>query len=114
MYTQSSTTAVKHVIFPRMFGAERAEAAKGTGTVSVKCVKFEEGNKPTPWVPNSADTLYSSLVGTNTTEYDLSGYKFNGVRNSITISNDTPANFAASIFNGSNSYVKCDSNDWMV
>ena len=57
-YTQTETTAVKHLIFPRMFSQERAEAAKGTGTVSVKCLKFEEGAIPTVWVPCTTNTEY--------------------------------------------------------
>lgn len=60
VYTQSSTTAVKHVIFPRMFSQERSEAAKGTGVVSVKGLKLEEGAHPTPWVANNTDTNYVS------------------------------------------------------
>ena len=56
-YTQSSTTAAKTIIFPRMFSQERSEAAKGTGTVSIKMLKFEAGTVPTPWVPNSTDTV---------------------------------------------------------
>ena len=51
-YTQSSTTATKTVIFPRMF------SGSGTGTVSIKMVKFEEGSSPTPWIPCSTDATY--------------------------------------------------------
>jgi len=69
-YTQSATTAVKHIIFPRMFSQERSEAAKGTGTVSVKGLKFEEGTVPTLWIPNKADTDYfSNICGFN--EFDV-------------------------------------------
>lgn len=50
-YTQSSTTATKTVIFPRMFSG-------GTGTVSIKKVKFEAGAVPTPWIPCSSDSYY--------------------------------------------------------
>ena len=60
VYTQTSTTAVKHVICPRLISGE------GTGTVSIKMVKFEEGNVPTPWCSNSADTNYvGSTLGFN-------------------------------------------------
>lgn len=52
IYTQSETTATKTVIFPRLL------STRGTGTISVKCVKFEEGTVPTPWVPASTDPLY--------------------------------------------------------
>lgn len=53
-YTQSTTTAAKTIIFPRML------STSGTGTVSVKMVKFEEGTTPTPWVPSSVDSIYTS------------------------------------------------------
>lgn len=58
VYTQTATTAKKTVIFPRMFSQSSSDAAKGTGTVSIRCVKFEEGDYPTAWVPNSNDTDY--------------------------------------------------------
>ena len=51
-YTQSETTSSKIIIFPRMI------SGRGTGTVSVKCVKLEEGTVPTPWVPASTDPIY--------------------------------------------------------
>lgn len=57
-YTQTETTAVKHLIFPRVFGSEYGSygnGAKGSGTISIKCVKFEEGTIPTAWIPCSAD-----------------------------------------------------------
>ena len=57
-YTQSATTATKTIIFPRMFSQERSEAAKGTGTISIKMLKFEIGTVPTPWVPASTDPIY--------------------------------------------------------
>lgn len=41
-------------------------------------LKFEEGSKPTPWVPHSSDLLYSKLELDNNIEYDLSGYQYNG------------------------------------
>ena len=59
-YTQSSTTATKTIIFPRMFGPDRSEAAKGSGTVSIKMLKFEAGTVPTSWMPCSNDVSYVS------------------------------------------------------
>ena len=53
-YTQSETTSTKTVIFPRLVSGQ------GSGTISVKKVKFEEGLVPTPWVPASTDPLYVS------------------------------------------------------
>lgn len=31
----------------------------GTGIVSIKMIKLEEGSVPTPWVPNEADAIYT-------------------------------------------------------
>lgn len=73
IWTQSATTSAKKLIFPRMFSQASGQAT-GTGTVSVKCVKLEEGNQPTAWCPNSADPLYSSLSYNSTLIYDCSGY----------------------------------------
>lgn len=90
VWTQSSTTAVKHLIFPRMFSQASGQAT-GTGTVSVKCVKLEEGNQPTAWCPNSADQLYSSLAYNSTFIYDCSGFGHTGIiSGGLTISSDTP------------------------
>lgn len=58
VYTQTETTAVKHIICPRMGSVADQPSMSGTGTVSIRCVKFEEGAVPTPWCPNSADTNY--------------------------------------------------------
>lgn len=72
IYTQSETTAVKHLIFPRLW------SGNGTGTVSVKCIKLEEGNVPTPWRPNSNDSGYSTFGYNSTVERDLSGLQRDG------------------------------------
>ena len=52
-------------------------------------IKFEEGSKPTPWMPNPEDEIYSKLGYDDTTEYDVSGYKHNGVKTGIQYSSDT-------------------------
>lgn len=69
-YNQSSTTEVKHIICPRLFSGQ------GTGTVSVRNVKLEEGNKATAWSPALSDAIYPALY--KTTIYDSSGYSNNG------------------------------------
>lgn len=61
VYTQSSTTTVKHLIFPRMGSVQDQPSMSGTGIVSIKGIKLEEGNHPTPWVPNSEDINYMGL-----------------------------------------------------
>ena len=51
-YTQTETTAKKWIIFPRLM------VGGGTGTISVKEVKFEEGPVATDWIPCEGDNLY--------------------------------------------------------
>lgn len=85
IYSQNETTAVKHIICPRLVSGQ------GTGTVSVRNVKLEEGSVATPWCPNSADELYKILGIDATKILDSSGYNNNGtIINTPTISSDTP------------------------
>ena len=49
VYTQSSTTATKSVIFPRMGSTASYPYMSGTGTVSIWGLKLEEGAHPTPF-----------------------------------------------------------------
>lgn len=106
VWTQSSTTAVKHFIFPRMF-SQASGGATGTGTVSIKCVKLEEGNIPTPWIPNSADSAYTAMGYNSTTEYDVSGYGYNGTKNgTIAYLTDTPRYNVSTNIKGASSYIQ--------
>lgn len=60
VYTQSSTTATKSVIFPRMGSVADEPSMSGTGTVSIWGLKLEEGAHPTPFT--YANTV-ASYVG---------------------------------------------------
>lgn len=52
-----------------------------TGKIpSIKNVKLERGSVQTPWCPNPADSLYSTLGYNNNIEYDCSGYRRNGTK----------------------------------
>lgn len=99
IYTQTETTAVKHLICPRLVSGQ------GTGTVSVKNVKFEEGSIATPWCPNSADVLATTMGLNSTTEYDCSGFCNNGTRTgTFSWTSDTPKYSVSTKFL-SNTYI---------
>jgi len=100
IYNQSETTAVKHVICPRLVSGQ------GTGIVSVRNVKLEEGNKATNWCPNVEDSLYNILGLNNNIITDSSGYGHHGTINgALTLSNNTPRYSACAVFNGTNTKI---------
>lgn len=51
-----------------------------TGTCEIEWIKLEKGSVATPWCPNPADSLYSTLGYNNNIEYDCSGYRRNGTK----------------------------------
>lgn len=65
--------------------------ASGTDTWTIRKCKLEEGSIATPWIPNSADALYSAMKLNDNTEYDISGYQNNGIKNdpNLIYSSDT-------------------------
>lgn len=103
-YTQNETTAVKHVICPRLLSGQ------GTGTVSIRGIKFEEGEKATAWIPNSADALYSPLQLGSTAELDCSGYQYNGTKNGTFVNAESPINQGCYVFNGTDSWIRTTAN----
>ena len=107
-YTQTETTAVKHVILPRMGAVGNTSGiVSGTGTVSIKCLKLEAGDKPTPWCPNSSDALATTMGLNSTTEYDCSGFCNNGTRTgTFEWTSDTPKYGVSTFFEqGVDSYI---------
>ena len=80
-----------------------------SGTVSISQLKVEIGDGPTPWCPNSSDTLATTMGLNSTTEYDCSGFCNNGTRTgTFTWTSDTPKYNVSQYFNGS-SYILTDS-----
>lgn len=54
-------------------------------------LKIEKGSIATPWCPNTADALATTLGMNNNVEYDCSGYCNNGEKiNALTYTSDTP------------------------
>ena len=66
-------------------------AKTGSNVTLQMCgVKLEKGDKMTPWIPNSNESMYTVLGLNGITEYDASGYCNNGIKNnSPTYSSDT-------------------------
>lgn len=90
------------------------------GTVfSVKNIKLEEGLVATPWIPNSADALYTALGYNDNIEYDCSGYRNNGIKSgNIAWDIESPRYTTSYKFNGSscikNNQFYFNSNIWTV
>ena len=75
----------------------------------VTCIwyKVEEADKPTKWMPNSADTAYTTMGYNNNIEYDTSGYLHNGTINgNVSYSSDTPIyDVSTLITDGRSNYI---------
>lgn len=73
-----------------------------TGDVWIRNLKFEIGDKATPWTPNPADPEYSIMGYDDPIEYDVSGYGNNGTKvGNITYNTDSPRYETSAYFNGS-------------
>lgn len=83
-------------------------------TLQLCGVKLEKGNKMTPWTPNINEPLYTMIGLNDSIEYDTSGYCNNGTNNNIVYTSDTPKYAVSSVFNGSDSYIKVNDNNWMI
>lgn len=71
------------------------------GTYYICQWKIEKGSIPTPWCPNSSDTLATTMGLNGTTEYDTSGYCNNLNRNgTYSYTSDTPKYEVSTVFNG--------------
>ena len=79
-------------------------AADATQDMWIECdwIKLEEGTKATPWIPNLADPLYTTMGLNSTTEYDCSGFCNNGSKmtDTITYNSDTAKYAVSTHFNG--------------
>lgn len=76
-----------------------------TGTFSIRHCKLEKGNISSSWMPNSADVNYTTMGYNSTTEYDTSGYGYNGTRSGTITSNLDTAKYGISSQFASNSHI---------
>lgn len=99
-FNSNATALTKQNVFRLQSGSDGI-------TMYVKNAKIELGNKATPWIPNSADTMYNQLGLNLNIEDDTSGYGNNGTRANITSRDTNTARYlTSSVFNGSNSYIR--------
>ena len=67
-------------------------------------IKLEKGSKATPWLPNTTDSLYSTMRLDNDIEYDISGFNNNGTKSPVVIINTDSPRYETSYGTSSNSY----------
>ena len=70
----------------------------GNGTFYTKLLKYEIGSIATPWMPNQADALYSTMGYNSTSLKDTSGNKYNGTIGAVVYSTDTARNSVSTVF----------------
>lgn len=79
---------------------------KSTGSAVISKIKIEKGSNPTPWCPNPADPLYSTLGYDDGIECDCSGYGNNGMKvGNIAWSGDSPRYSGSYIPTTNSSYI---------
>jgi len=77
------------------------------GTYLFKNWKVEKGSIPTPWCPNSADTLADTMGLNGTIEYDTSGFNNNGTRiGTFGWTSNTPKYEVSQVFNGTDNAIQ--------
>lgn len=74
--------------------------------VTINWYKLEEGSKSTPWCPNSADSLYSSLGFNSNIESDCSGFGNNGTRSGGLIYNSNSMRYSGCLTFEAKSHIK--------
>lgn len=101
-YTAKTDVSYDLVDANSNFGIVTTDLAEPV-SFSLRNIKIEYGTTPTPWCPNSADTLYSTLGYDDGIEYDCSGFGNDGTINgTIAWSGDSPRYTGSYSITGSN------------
>ena len=85
----------------------------GASSIYMCGMKLEQNDHATPWMPSIYDTAYTSMGYNSTTEYDVSGYKYNGTKTgTFAYDIDTPRYSVCTKYSGSNySYLTSPSSE---
>lgn len=83
-----------------------------TAEVYITNIKLEKGTVCTPYIPGASDPNYTTM-GYNNTEFDTSGYKYNGTHTSVTVLNESPRGSISSSYTVAAS-VTSITNSWAL
>ena len=99
-----------------IYGSNRTTSETATVNMWLKNWKIEKGPTATPWCPNSADALATTMGLNSTTEYDCSGFNNNGERKGATFNWDsnTSKYSVSQVFNGSDNAIQTPNLTTMV
>ena len=88
---KTTKTNINSIVISNCKRYGRGNNNNTTGTLYIKNIKLELGQKATPWCPNEADELYNILGLDDNIQYDTSGYNHNLKNfNKFSFSSDTP------------------------
>lgn len=79
----------------------------GASSINICGMKLEEGEQATPWIPNPIDSAYTTMGYDSTTEYDVSGYGYNGTKTgTFAYDVDTPRYSVDTNLKSTSTYIK--------
>ena len=105
-YSYTSTIDISSKWYSDIFYAtDTSQVTTGT-YIEVHSLKLEKGSRATPWIPSSADSIYTKLGFNTTEEPDCSGFGNNGsMVGSFNYDTDSPRYMSSTIFNGNDTYI---------